>query len=60
MKFINIGGIMEKEIEEIQNIEKNEVKKRFTILGFSIWTLFAYFIIYRNSIWSCYKGNFRK
>lgn len=37
---------MEKEIEEVQNIQINQKKKKFTILGFSVWTLFAYFIIY--------------
>lgn len=48
---------MEKEIEpeEIEEIEKidevkeetkNEEKKSFTILGISIWRIFAYFIIY--------------
>ena len=37
----------EKEVElnETKKVPKNE-KKKFTILGFSIWRIFAYFIIY--------------
>ncbi len=33
-------------------IQKNEAKKKFTILGFSIWRIFAYFMIY--SIIGCF------
>ena len=33
-------------VKETQNTVKNEIKKRYTILGFSVWKLFAYFIIY--------------
>ena len=35
---------MEK-VEEVK-VDKNKQKKRFTIMGISIWRLFAYFIIY--------------
>ena len=40
---------MEETIEKEERIEKTEekqVKKRFTIMGITIWRLLAYFIIY--------------
>lgn len=53
-------------LNEVKEDKKNE-KKKFTILGFSIWRILAYFIIYsvarvyyRDIIWNCYKRSLGK
>ena len=57
---------MEKEVkkEEVRNVNTNDANQKwgFSILGISIWKIFAYFIIYsiiriyyRNIIWNSHK-----
>ena len=49
VKKCNIEAETKKKAEQINN-KNTEQKKKFTIMGLSVWRILAYFIIYRSLI----------